>query len=138
LNGEPRAINIEHAFNNLSFERNGTRVADELISKPVILESGADSELIHLPTHAQHFYDVHRIEFDSDVLIHTDGSCHVLMVVEGDGVIVESTDGTKSKFCFAETFVVPAAATAYRLINTGQKRVKVVKAFIKDQIDFLV
>jgi mannose-6-phosphate isomerase class I len=138
LNGEPRAINIGHAFNNLSFERKGDRVKEELIANPVILSGGADSQLVHLPTHAQHFYDVHRIEFDSDVLVHTNGSCHVLMVVEGDGVIVESTDGTKSRFSFAETFVVSAAANVYRLINTGSQRVKVVKAFIKDQIDFLL
>lgn len=52
LNGKPRPINIEHAFNNLKFERKGEKVISELISKPVTINRGTDWQLIHLPTHA--------------------------------------------------------------------------------------
>lgn len=137
LNGEPRAINIEHAFNNLKFERKGGRVQDELISKPTLIESGDDWQVIHLPTHAEHLYDVHRVEFDNSVLIHTNESCHVLMLVEGTSVSVETADGAKHTFHYAETFVVPAAANVYRVINKGKERAKLIKAFIKDNVDFL-
>lgn len=137
LNGEPRAINIEHAFNNLRFERKGEAVQRELISSPKLLQSGPDWDLIHLPTHADHFYDVHRIEFDTQVTLHTNDSCHVLMLVEGESVVIETPDGLATLFYYAETFVIPAAAKEYRVINKGKGRAKLIKAFIKDNIDFL-
>jgi mannose-6-phosphate isomerase class I len=137
LNGAPRAINIEHAFKNLEFARKGASVAAELISQPAVIETGTDWQLVHLPTHQAHLYDVHRIEFESEVLIHTNGSCHVLMLVEGTSVTVHTTDGADQIFYYAETFVIPAAAQAYRITNMGTGTAKVVKAFIKDNIDFL-
>src|SRR6185312_15698604 len=62
LDGNPRPINIDHAFNNLNFDRKGDRVKEELISKQQILEEASGYQLVHLPTHAEHFYDVHRID----------------------------------------------------------------------------
>ncbi len=131
LNGQPRAINIDHAFNNLRFERQGEKVKQELISKPAVIAGGDDWLLIHLPTHADHFYDVHRIEFDGSITVETDGSCHVLMLVEGASLTVSTTDGNEMVYYYAETFVVPAAAKSYTLQNRGNTRAKVIKAFLK-------
>ncbi|RYZ48381.1 MAG: hypothetical protein EOP49_18805 [Sphingobacteriales bacterium] len=136
LNGKPRAINIEHAFKNLRFERQGKKVEEELISHPQLLAQTADSEVWQLPTHAEHFYDVHRLEFDQTLKVNTDGSCHVLMLVEGDSVLLE-VGGETHRFHYAETFVIPAAAGSYTLTNEGLGRAKVVKAFIKDSMDHL-
>jgi mannose-6-phosphate isomerase class I len=131
LDGEPRAINIEHAFNNLNFERKGAKVQEELISKQVVLQQGADWELVHVPTHAEHFYDVHRLEFDSEMVVETNGSCHVLMLVEGSKIAVISQGGQVADFNYAETFVIPAAAQQYTLVNKGKGRAKLIKAFLK-------
>jgi len=131
LNGLPRPINIEHAFGNLDFSRKGEKVVQELISKPVVLQNGNAFTIYHLPTHADHFYDVHRLEFDGQIHIDTANCCHVLMLVEGTFVDVVTEDGSSGRFAFAETFVVPAAAKTYTLINSGTKRAKVVKAFLK-------
>ncbi|RYE28217.1 MAG: hypothetical protein EOP42_17500, partial [Sphingobacteriaceae bacterium] len=131
LEGKPRPINIDHAFNNLDFSRKGDRVQQELISKPAVIEEGKDWQLIHLPTHQEHFYDVHRIEFDSQISIETNSMCHVMMLVEGQSVLIETHDGTKQEFAYAETFVVPAAAKSYLLTNLGNERAKVIKAFLK-------
>ena len=136
LNGEPRAINIEHAYNNLRFERQGEMVKKELISIPALIENGAGYEVWHLPTHAEHFYDVHRLEFDKEITVYTNNSCHVLMLVEGSAVLVKLGNDTHP-FSFAETFVIPAAVETYTLINQGTGRARVVKAFIKNDIDFL-
>lgn len=133
LDGNPRPINIDHAFNNLVFDRKGDKVQQELISKPAVIEQGDNYELIHLPTHAEHFYDVHRFDFDQKVRATTDGSCHVMMLVEGEAVLLETADGTKHKFAYAETFVIPAAAKSYTLTNLGASKARVVKAFLKDQ-----
>ena len=131
LDGNPRPINIDQAFNNLDFERKGNRVEQELISKPVIIETGHDWQLVHLPTHKEHFYDVHRIEFDNEIQVETNNCCHVMMLVEGESVLLETADGTKQAFAYAETFVIPAAAGSYKLTNLGTGRAKVIKAFLK-------
>lgn len=131
LDGKPRPINIEHAFKNLDFERKGAKVQEELISKPSVIESGEDWQLVHLPTHPQHFYDIHRIEFENSVSISTEGSCHVLMLVEGSSIIVHTANGFTQSFNYAETFVIPAAAESYQLINKGNSKAKVIKAFLK-------
>ncbi|MFD0794524.1 class I mannose-6-phosphate isomerase [Mucilaginibacter litoreus] len=131
LDGKPRPINIDHAFNNLDFTRKGEKVQRELISKPQVIEAASDYQLIHLPTHADHFYDVHRLEFDDVIEIATNNTCHVLMLVEGQSVLLETADGTKAQFAYAETFVIPAAASAYKLTNNGTGRAKVIKAFLK-------
>jgi mannose-6-phosphate isomerase class I len=132
LNGEPRAINIEHAFNNLNFERKGKMVQEQLISKPTVLKEGADFKLVHLPTHKEHFYDVHRLEFNSEISIETNDACHVLMLVEGTNVLVKTAEGMTRRYNYAETFVIPAAAKHYTLINGGEIPAKVIKAFLKD------
>ncbi len=137
LDGKPRPINIEHAFKNLNFERKGDKVQEELISKPSVIDQGADWELIHLPTHQDHFYDLHRIEFDTQVTIDTQDACHILMLVEGTTISVQSADGKTSNFHYAETFIVPAAVKSYTITNTGGGKAKVVKAFVKDNVAFL-
>ncbi|MEN0053789.1 MAG: class I mannose-6-phosphate isomerase [Mucilaginibacter sp.] len=131
LDGNPRPINIEHAFNNLDFSRKGQKVQDELISKQTVIEQGADWQLVHVPTHKEHFYDVHRMEFDKEISVETNNQCHVMMLVEGEAVAVKTDDGTEQVFAYAETFVVPAAAKSYVLTNKGQSRAKVIKAFLK-------
>ena len=132
LNGNPRPINIAHAFNNLRFERKGEVVEREHVAHPVTVDQGKDWELIHLPTHTDHFYDVQRLEFHTEVEVETNESCQVLMLVEGDYVSLEIEGKPAGTFAYAETFVIPAATKTYTLINNGTKIAKVVKAFIKD------
>lgn len=131
LDGKPRPLNIERGFENLKFERQGQRVHDEHLSRPAVLEEGYGWKLIHLPTHPDHFYDVHRYEFESSIEAETNGSCHVMNLVEGSSVILETANGRRQRFNYAETFVIPAAAGRYRLVNKGSGVAKVVKAFVK-------
>lgn len=131
MDGKPRPINIAHAFKNLDFDRKGDLVAKELISSAQVIEEGADWCLYHLPTHAAHFYAIHRIEFETIMEINTQNVCHVLMLVEGSSLRIELSDGTIEKFNYAETFVVPAAAKSYKLYNVGAAKAKVIKAFLK-------
>lgn len=131
LNGNLRPLNIERAFENLYFERAGERVRDELISRPRVLDRGPGWQLVHLPTHPAHFYDVHRMEFEDSIEVMTHNQCHVMNLVEGERVLLETENGLRQRFHFAETFVVPAAAHSYRLTKEGRGTAKVVKAFVK-------
>ncbi len=131
LEGLPRPINIERAFENLYFERQGERVRQELLARPRVTAEGTDWRIVHLPTHADQFYDVQRFEFHGAVEASTGGSCHVLNLVEGEWITVETAGGMQQRFNYAETFIIPAAAGSYRLINGGAKKAMVVDTFLK-------
>jgi mannose-6-phosphate isomerase class I len=131
LEGKPRPINIDHAFNNLDFSRKGEQVKKELVSHPVVIEQAEGWQIVHLPTHQDHFYDVHRLEFDTQIFRHTDNCCHIMMLVEGQAISIETADGTLHTYAYAETFVVPAAAGSYTLTNLSEGQAKVILAFLK-------
>jgi mannose-6-phosphate isomerase class I len=134
LEGNPRPLNIERAFQNLDTRRKGEVVSRTLVSPPRTIAEGQGWKVIHLPTHPVHFYDVHRLEFDESIEINSDNLAHVLMLVEGDHLLLETLQGMRQRFNYAETFVVPAAAGSYRLINKGNSPVKVIKAFLKPEV----
>lgn len=133
LDGRPRPLNIDRAFENLYFERRGATVKRELVSHPVVVSDNGDARLVHLPTHREHFYDVHRHEFRSSMEVETGGSPQIMSLVEGESVWLESDDGSRRRFNYAETFVVPAAAGRFRLVSDTGKPVKVVRAFVKSR-----
>lgn len=134
IDGRPRPINIEHGLNNVRFERNGTVVAETLISKPTVMTENEAYTQEHLPTHPDHFYDVHRYRLhDGRTLeIETADRCHVWMIVEGSWAEVETADGRRARYNYLETFIIPAAAGSYELRNTSGADLVLVKAFVKD------
>jgi mannose-6-phosphate isomerase class I len=131
LDGRPRPLNIGRAFDNLCFERRGDRVRGELISHPRTIAEGPDWRVSHLPTHPEHYYDVHRLEFSSAIEVETDDSVQVMNLVAGECIALETAAGMTQRFSYAETFVVSAAAGRFRLNNLGNRPATVVKAFIK-------
>lgn len=133
LDGKPRPLNIQHGMNNLYFERKGEKVDQELICHPYISKKEKECTIEHLPTHKEHFYDVYRYTFKDRIEMKTDNKCHVCMVVEGESVCIETEDGMRQRFNYAETFVIPAAAKSYTIINENpNKEIMLVKAFVKE------
>ncbi|KAA9036537.1 ROK family protein [Ginsengibacter hankyongi] len=137
LNGQARPINIDHAFNNLYFDRKGSYVQDKLISHPVVEQEWKGGRKIKLPTHEEHFYTVDRYEFTGEVQINTNNQCHVCMLVEGDRVEVTVNKKT-TPFHYAETFVIPASIENYSVHYRGNAKAFLVVAYVKEECCFKI
>lgn len=131
LDGRPRPINIRRAMENLYFDRKGSRIAEEFVSHPYMMEKGVGWELWHVPTHKNHSYDVHRYVVDTEVEVKTEGKCHALNLVEGSSATVITEGGMTFHLTYAESLVISAAAGSYRIINDSGKQIMMVKAFMK-------
>jgi mannose-6-phosphate isomerase class I len=132
LSGNPRTLNIDRAFDNLNFDRKGDVVTDTLISKQTVVKEGANWQLINLSTHPEHFYNIERFEFETDVTDITNNQCLILSLVEGESIIVKTGD-LEQVINYAETFIVPANTKTYCMRNNGSQKAKVVKAYVKDE-----
>ncbi|MDK1015855.1 mannose-6-phosphate isomerase, partial [Cronobacter sakazakii] len=86
--------------------------------------------------HEREFIETRRHWFDKPVLHHTHGTVNVLNLVEGAEALVESPNGTFEPFVvhYAETFIVPAAAGAYRISPFGKgigQQLATIKAWVR-------
>jgi mannose-6-phosphate isomerase class I len=117
LDGKPRPLNIERGMANLFFERKGDYVVDKLISRPEMISEGTDWKVYLLPTHDTHSYEIRRYHFRSSIEIMTGKKFLVMSMTQGDLIILETENGMRQEFSFAETFVVPAAAGKIRIMN---------------------
>ncbi|MCU7548804.1 ROK family protein [Chitinophagaceae bacterium LB-8] len=132
LNGQPRPINIEHAFNNLYFDRKGDYVSSNLISHPKVIKEWNEGRVVKLPTHPEHFYTVDRYEFTNDTTIKTNGQCHCCMLVEGEEIEV-IVNGKTTVFKYAETFIIPASVQEYKVLNQKGGKAYLLVAYVKNE-----
>ncbi|MDC0635246.1 ROK family protein [Flavobacteriaceae bacterium] len=132
LDGNPRPLNIERGMQVVNFDCQGEKVKDEYFSKESIIDSGEDYKALQLSTHPKHFYEIFRYEFHNKMEVKTNNQCHILNLVEGSKIKVIAGDRSMV-IKYAETFVIPAKAESYTIINLGDTEAKVIQSNVKPE-----
>jgi mannose-6-phosphate isomerase class I len=131
LGGRLRPVHVDHAFANVDSRRRGAAVRRELIPEPRPVRTGNGWTEFELGSLAELFYAVHRLDFRETVADEAAGRFHVLNLVAGEEVEIETASGRLHRLAYAETIVVPAAVGAYELRRVRGGPCKVVKAFVR-------
>jgi mannose-6-phosphate isomerase class I len=131
--GRQRPVHVEHAFANLNTARTGSAVAQDLVQAPRSLEVGDGWREEVIGSLPEMFFEVRRLVLGpgSRSTHEMDGRFHVLNIVEGEGVEIESRRGDRHSLVYAETIVIPAAVGSYTIRTVGSKDVRVVKALVR-------
>jgi mannose-6-phosphate isomerase class I len=130
LDGELRPVHLGHAFSNLDPRRSGDAVRRELIPEPRPVREGVGWVELELGRLPDVFYAVHRLDFEETVEDDTTGRFHVLNLVAGEEIEIETAAGAVHGLAYAETIVVPASVGRYRIRRVAGGTCKVVKAFV--------
>jgi mannose-6-phosphate isomerase class I len=133
LDGQPRPISYERAFQVIDFRRRTGWVRAHLLAQPRRLAEGEGWRRLLLTDSELVFHNVERIEMTASYSDTTEpDGAHVLCVVEGQGArVVREADGAALELSYAETGIVPGACGPYRLEPLGAGEVKVVKSYVR-------
>jgi len=133
LHGRLRPIHSSHAFRVIEFRRTAHWVNQHLKQRPRLVRSGKDWAEYLLGKLEEIFYVVYRLEFATKIDDDTKGKFHVVTLVEGDSVLVQSKEHPERKYGlnFSETVIVPACLGKYSILNLGRDLCKVIKVLLK-------
>ncbi|MBK8980525.1 MAG: class I mannose-6-phosphate isomerase [Planctomycetes bacterium] len=122
LDGLPRPVNLERGAANIQWDRRASWVRRELIGRVRAIASGDGWREERTGLHELQFIETRRHWFTGTAPHDTAETVHVLNLVQGDEVVVESPDGCFEPFVvhYAETFVVPAAVGRYTVRPHGR------------------
>jgi mannose-6-phosphate isomerase class I len=117
LDGRPRPIHLHYGIANIQWNRTTDWVERSLINRVEPLASGEGWREERTGLHELEFIETRRHWFTGTVPHDTKGTVHVLNLIEGDEVVVESPTGAFAPFTvhYAETFIVPAAVGPYTI-----------------------
>ena len=135
LDGRPRPIHLQHAKENIQWDRDTEWTKANLVDQVRELDRGDGWVEETTGLHEFEFIEVRRHWFTETVQHDTHGTVNVLNLVEGVEAIVESPTGAFEPFVvhYAETFIVPAQVGQYTLrpLTPGGEPLATVKAFVR-------
>jgi mannose-6-phosphate isomerase class I len=137
MDGKPRPINIEHAFDNIDFDKKTAWVEDNLIPKPSLLKKQGMNEEYVLGQREDLLFYVHRVHLHDTWEDHTNNEMVMYNLVEGEKVRIVSCadESIYIELQYAESYILPAVFGAYKIINIGNKPCKLVKAGVSKAWD---
>lgn len=125
LNGKPRPIHTWHGRNVLRTERKAAWVRQNLISAPRLVRQGERWAEYIVGEYEKTFFSLRRLEFEDEMPDDTGGRFHVLVLVDGEKVRVQSLANPDRfyEMAYLEMVVVPACLGKYVIRNLGRQPV---------------
>ena len=137
LDGQPRPIHSSHGMNVLDAERTATWVEKNLVQSPECVRKGESWAEYIVGEHELLYFSLRRLEFEEEIECDTEGVFHVLTLVDGEKIRVESKNSPEQYYeqNWLEIVVVPACIGKYVVKNLGAQPVCVHLARLKDGFD---
>ncbi|WP_379128426.1 class I mannose-6-phosphate isomerase [Paenibacillus sp. sgz500958] len=137
LDGKPRPINIDFAFDNIDFTKKTAWVEDQLMPSPVLLHKQGENEEYVLGQRGDLLFYVHRLHLRDQWRDHTQGEMTMYNLVEGEAVrIVSAADeAVFVELHYAESYILPAVLGEYTIFNLGSGPCKLIKAGVSKAWD---
>ena len=135
LDGKPRPIHLQHGLANLQWARDTAWVKRELLNQVEPIAEGEGWREERTGLHRSEFLETRRTWFTVPTHHDTRGNLHVLNLVQGEALIVESPVNAfpPMEIHYAETFIVPAAVGPYTLrpLADATEPLAVIKAYVR-------
>lgn len=134
LDGKPRPIHTYHGERVLCNDRKTSWVNENLVQQPKLARKGEGWAEYIVGEHDLLYFSLRRLEFENSIEDNTNGKFHVLTLIDGEKVIVESLDNPEFSYTqnYLEMVVVPANIGRYRVRNLGNQPVCIHKTMLKD------
>ena len=134
LDGLPRPIHLEHGAKNIQWDRDTDWVYDQLVNHIEVLHNEDGVLIERTGLHPREFLETVRYTLSRPWSCDCKDSVHMLNLVDGAEMQIESTDGSFEPYTvhYAETVIVPACVRRFRLCPTGEgKEIKVIDACVR-------
>ncbi|MDD4645845.1 MAG: class I mannose-6-phosphate isomerase [Bacteroidales bacterium] len=136
LDGRPRPINIKRGEKNIQWKRTTEWTRKNLVNRIKRVDEGDGWIEERTGLHKLEFIETRRHWFTKKVEHNTDDNVHVICLIEGSEVVVESPFDEFEPFVvhYAETFIVPAMVGYYTISPHGEsegKRCGTLKAYVR-------
>ncbi len=117
LDGLPRPIHIEHGEKNIQWDRNTEWVHGQLVNHIETIHTKEGIRIERTGLHPREFLETIRYTLKKPYTCSCNDSVHVLNLVDGKSMWIDSTDGSFEPFRvhYAETVILPASLGQYRL-----------------------
>ena len=134
IDGIPRPIHTYHGERVLKKERNATWINSNVVNPPITVREEKGRKETIVGEHDLLYFSLRHLEFETEIEDDTNGRFHVLSLVNGRSVMIESIDNPS--LCYKQNFldivVVPASVGKYRIRNLTNNPVIVHKTMLKE------
>ena len=131
--GLPRPIHLKMGKEVIRGERDAEWVKENLVNHGGILREGNGFKEVVVGEHDLLYFSLRNLIFENEIPDETNGLFHVLALVDGESVRVESIDNPSLYYDMnlLDIAVVPANFGKYRIVNKGVGTVTVHKTLLK-------
>lgn len=131
--GVPRPIHLKMGKEVIRGERDKKWIEENLVNHGGVVREGEGFKEIVVGEHDLLYFSLRNLIFEKEIADETDGLFHVLALVDGEKVRVESIDNPELYYDMnsLDIIVVPANFGKYRIVNKGVGVVTIHKTHLK-------